>query len=74
MYLAMMVKAGCTHVVLEVSSQGMKQKRVATVDFAYGVWTNIETGDHIGPMKHQGFRGISILQGDVVKPEPAVLM
>ena len=55
MYLAMMVKAGCTHVVLEVSSQGMKQKRVATVDFAYGVWTNIETGDHIGPNEHKDF-------------------
>ena len=55
MYLAMMVKAGCTHVVLEVSSQGMKQKRVATVDFAYAVWTNIETGDHIGPNEHKDF-------------------
>lgn len=55
MYLAMMVKAGCTHVVLEVSSQGMKQQRVATVDFAYGVWANIETGDHIGPNEHKDF-------------------
>ena len=70
MYLAMMVKAGCTHVVLEVSSQGMKQKRVATVDFAYGVWTNIETGDHIGPNEHKDFEEYLILQGDAVKSEP----
>ena len=33
----------------------MKQKRVATVDFAYAVWTNIETGDHIGPNEHKDF-------------------
>lgn len=35
--------------------QCMKQKRVATVDFAYAVWTNIETGDHIGPNEHKDF-------------------
>lgn len=55
MYLAMMVRAGCTHAVLEVSSQGMKQQRVKSIDFAYGVWTNIETGDHIGPNEHKDF-------------------
>ncbi|MBQ8639589.1 MAG: UDP-N-acetylmuramoyl-L-alanyl-D-glutamate--2,6-diaminopimelate ligase [Lachnospiraceae bacterium] len=55
MYLAMMAKAGCTHVVIEVSSQGMKQHRVDGITFGYGIWTNIETGDHIGPTEHKDF-------------------
>lgn len=55
MYLAMMVKAGCTHAVIEVSSQGMKQHRTDGFIFDYGIWTNIETGDHIGPNEHKDF-------------------
>lgn len=54
-YLAMMVKAGCTHAVVEVSSQGMKQHRTDGMVFDYGIWTNIETGDHIGPNEHKDF-------------------
>lgn len=54
-YLAMMVKAGCTHAVIEVSSQGMKQHRTDGFTFDYGIWTNIETGDHIGPNEHKDF-------------------
>ncbi len=55
MYLAMMVKAGCTHAVIEVSSQGMKQHRTDGFIFDYAIWTNIETGDHIGPTEHKDF-------------------
>ncbi|MBO6159574.1 MAG: UDP-N-acetylmuramoyl-L-alanyl-D-glutamate--2,6-diaminopimelate ligase [Firmicutes bacterium] len=55
MYLAAMVKAGCTHAVIEVSSQAMKQFRVYGIRFQYAVWTNIETGDHIGPNEHKDF-------------------
>ena len=55
MYLAMMKKAGCSHVVVEVSSQGMKQHRADCIDFAASVWTNIETGDHIGVNEHKDF-------------------
>lgn len=55
MYLSMMAKAGCTHVVIEVSSQGMKQHRVDGFTFDYGVWTNISEGDHIGPNEHADF-------------------
>ena len=55
MYLAMMAAAGCTHAVVEVSSQAMKQYRVGGIFFDYGIWTNIETGDHIGPNEHKDF-------------------
>lgn len=55
MYLSMMVKAGCTHAVIEVSSQGMKQHRVDGFTFDYSIFTNISTGDHIGPNEHKDF-------------------
>ena len=55
MYLRQMVDAGCTHVVIEVSSQGMKQHRVDGFTFDYGIWTNISEGDHIGPNEHKDF-------------------
>lgn len=55
MYLRMMADAGCTHAVVEVSSQGMKQHRVDGFTFDYGIWTNISEGDHIGPNEHKDF-------------------
>lgn len=55
MYLDMMVRAGCTHAIVEVSSQGMKQHRVDGFTFDYGIWTNISEGDHIGPNEHKDF-------------------
>ncbi|OKL40198.1 UDP-N-acetylmuramoyl-L-alanyl-D-glutamate--2,6-diaminopimelate ligase [Pontibacter flavimaris] len=44
--LAQMVKAGCTHAFMEVSSHAMVQHRVAGITFAGGVFTNI-THDHL---------------------------
>ncbi|WP_266202254.1 UDP-N-acetylmuramoyl-L-alanyl-D-glutamate--2,6-diaminopimelate ligase [Pontibacter kalidii] len=44
--LAQMVKAGCTHAFMEVSSHAMVQQRVAGITFAGGVFTNI-THDHL---------------------------
>lgn len=44
--LAQMVKAGCTHCFMEVSSHAMVQQRVAGITFAGGVFTNI-THDHL---------------------------
>ncbi|SFG11016.1 UDP-N-acetylmuramoyl-L-alanyl-D-glutamate--2,6-diaminopimelate ligase [Pontibacter chinhatensis] len=44
--LAQMVKAGCTHVFMEVSSHAMVQHRVVGITFAGGVFTNI-THDHL---------------------------
>jgi UDP-N-acetylmuramoyl-L-alanyl-D-glutamate--2,6-diaminopimelate ligase len=45
-YLAQMVEAGATHAVLEVTSHGLAQKRVAGVDFDVAVVTNI-THEHL---------------------------
>lgn len=38
-----MMREGCTHVVMEVSSQAEKQHRCDGITFDYGVFTNIET-------------------------------
>ncbi len=52
---AEMVKAGCKCVVMEVSSQGLKQDRVSGFTFDYGIFTNLEP-DHIGPNEHKDFQ------------------
>ncbi|HYF95040.1 MAG TPA: UDP-N-acetylmuramoyl-L-alanyl-D-glutamate--2,6-diaminopimelate ligase [Symbiobacteriaceae bacterium] len=41
-----MVEAGCTHVVMEVSSEGLDMHRVDDVEFDIGVFTNL-TQDHL---------------------------
>ena len=55
MYLKQMVDAGCDTAVLEVSSQGMKQHRVDSFVFDYGIFMNIQEGDHVGPNEHETF-------------------
>lgn len=45
-YLARMVKAGLTHVVLEATSHGLAQERVTACEFDLGVVTNI-THEHL---------------------------
>ena len=52
--MAKMVEAGCTHLVMEVSSQGLKFDRTAGIQFDYGVFTNLSP-DHIGPAEHPDF-------------------
>ncbi len=49
---AEMVKQGCTHCVMEVSSQALAQQRVAGLRFAAAVFTNL-TRDHLD--YHGGF-------------------
>lgn len=44
-YLALMVEAGLTHVILEVTSHGLAQDRVAGCEFDIGVVTNV-THEH----------------------------
>lgn len=44
--LAHMVNEGCTHVFMEVSSHAIHQQRVAGLQFAGGIFTNI-THDHL---------------------------
>jgi UDP-N-acetylmuramoyl-L-alanyl-D-glutamate--2,6-diaminopimelate ligase len=41
-----MVEAGCSHVVMEVSSEGLDMHRVDDVEFDVGVFTNL-TQDHL---------------------------
>lgn len=50
-YLRQMVDDGCEYAVMEVSSQGLKLERTATILFDYGIFTNLEE-DHIGPKEH----------------------
>lgn len=49
--LAQMVKNGVSHAVMEVSSQGLKQSRIAGLYFDVGIMTNISR-DHIGKYEH----------------------
>lgn len=49
-----MADAGCTHLVMEVSSQAFKTHRVAGLTFQYGIFTNLSP-DHIGEGEHKDF-------------------
>ena len=49
--LARMEKMGCTHVILEVSSQSLMKRRVYGIPFRIGIYTNLYP-DHIGPGEH----------------------
>lgn len=44
--MSRMVKAGCTHLVMEASSQGLAQMRLFGLKFALAVFTNL-TQDHL---------------------------
>ena len=52
--LGQMANMGCTHVVMEVSSQAMKLHRVEGIRFDVGVFLNLSP-DHIGPGEHGDF-------------------
>ncbi len=54
MYLKQMVDEGCDSLVMEVSSQAMKQFRVEGIDYDYALFTNLEA-DHIGADEHASF-------------------
>ena len=51
--LSQMVLAGCSHVFMEVSSHAVDQERIAGLEFAGGVFTNL-THDHLD--YHQTFK------------------
>ena len=53
--LACMRELGCTHVVMEVSSQAVRTERTAGLFFTCGIFTNLSP-DHIGPGEHENFR------------------
>ncbi|MBR3039512.1 MAG: UDP-N-acetylmuramoyl-L-alanyl-D-glutamate--2,6-diaminopimelate ligase [Lachnospiraceae bacterium] len=52
--LRIMKDEGCTHVVMEVSSQGLKLNRVLGIDFDYGAFLNLSP-DHISENEHKTF-------------------
>jgi len=52
--LRQMAGAGCSHVVMEVSSQAMKLRRVYGVPFDAGLFLNLSP-DHIGGAEHADF-------------------
>ena len=54
-FLSKMVEAGCQYAVVEASSQGLKLHRTDAIDFDYGLFLNIEKGDHISPTEHKDF-------------------
>lgn len=49
-----MYRAGCSHVVMEVSSQGLKQHRTAGIRFQVGAFLNLSE-DHVGDGEHADF-------------------
>ncbi len=51
---ARMVEAGCSHVVMEASSQGFKLHRTAGITFDVGAFLNLSP-DHIGEGEHESF-------------------
>ena len=51
---AKMADAGCTHVVMEVSSQAMKLHRVEGIRFSAALFLNLSP-DHIGEAEHADF-------------------
>ena len=54
-FLSRMADEGCKYAVIEASSQGLKLHRTDYIDFDYGVFLNIEKGDHISPTEHKDF-------------------
>ena len=53
-YMKQMVDEGCDTLIMEVSSQGLKQSRVYGIQFDYAVFTNLSK-DHIGGAEHKDF-------------------
>ena len=53
-YLDKMVKLGYTHVIIEVTSIGIKRHRVDGIHFDIGCFTNLSP-DHIGENEHHSF-------------------
>lgn len=52
--MAQAVENGLTHLVMEVSSQAYKTKRVFGLTFEVGIFLNISP-DHISPIEHEDF-------------------
>ena len=69
--LSRMVEKGLTHVIIETTSHGLEQKRVAECDFDFGVITNI-THEHLDyHSSYEAYRNAKgLLFTSLSKPEP----
>ncbi|MBG0771092.1 MAG: UDP-N-acetylmuramoyl-L-alanyl-D-glutamate--2,6-diaminopimelate ligase [Anaerolineaceae bacterium] len=81
-YLAQMVAAGLTHVVLETTSHGLAQQRVAEVDYDLAAVTNV-THEHLdyhrtyqGYLEAKGllFEALSKSRGELKQATPLALL
>ena len=66
MYLRTMADEGVDTCVFEVSSQGMKYHRVDGIRFDYGIFMNLQEGDHIGPNEHETFEDYMYWKAEVL--------
>ncbi|MDR1567079.1 MAG: UDP-N-acetylmuramoyl-L-alanyl-D-glutamate--L-lysine ligase [Streptococcaceae bacterium] len=60
------VNLGATHLIMEVSSQAYKTKRVYGIAFDIGVFLNISP-DHIGPIEHPTFEDYFYCKRQLIK-------
>jgi UDP-N-acetylmuramoyl-L-alanyl-D-glutamate--2,6-diaminopimelate ligase len=60
--LRQMADEGCTHAVLEASSQAMKLRRLSGITFDAALFLNL-TPDHIGPGEHADFEEYRACKG-----------
>ena len=66
-YFRDMVDAGCDTLVMEVSSQGLMNQRVAGIHYQIGVFTNLYL-DHVGgPGEHKTFEEYRAWKGELFK-------
>lgn len=65
-YFDKMVRIGCKYVVMEVSSQGIMQKRVAGIPFEIGIFTNLSQ-DHIGADEHKSMEEYRFYKAQLFK-------
>lgn len=72
-YFAEMVKAGCTYVVMEVSSQSYLMHRVDGLFFDYSAFLNI-SNDHIGPNEHASFEEYLYYKKELLKNSKIALI
>lgn len=68
-----MQKRGITHVVMEVSSQGLKQHRVEGLRFSAAAYTNLSC-DHLGKTEHETMREYAYWKGELAKQSCAYLV
>lgn len=61
--LARCLEAGCTHAIIESSSHGFAQRRLDSVDYDVGVWTNL-TPEHLD--FHGTFEGYREAKGELM--------